>query len=237
MNVLKLKPVIRNPKGNSYCGPAVISALTQCTTDEASRLIRSINGKRSVKGTSYGDVIASLDLCGIRANLLYKYQTQKPTLAGWLDQTEHLRKPGRVFLIAAGRHWQLISSDTFVCGITSDVVDVTHDKVKRRSRVAAVWELTAKKVFIPEAAKKAPARELPNDAYERRCVRRIVAAYGLDFELIDKQEYRGWIYPPSTLPDEHDPLIDEHYFEDAKEALRKATSLAITIDKLRPANF
>lgn len=176
MNVLKLKPVIREPKGNRYCGPAVISALTQCTTDEASRLIRSVNGKRFVTGTSYGDLTTSLGLCGIRSALLYKYQTQRPTLAKWLEQTEQLRKPGRVFLVCAGNHWQVISSDTYVCGIIGTVVDVSHSKVKRRARVAAVWELTATAVSIPEAAKAKPAVRNPDSA-TRAAARKIVAQY------------------------------------------------------------
>ena len=37
---------------NRYCGPSVISAITGMTTGEAARLIRTISGVKSVKGTS-----------------------------------------------------------------------------------------------------------------------------------------------------------------------------------------
>lgn len=220
--MLKLNPVNRD--GNRYCGPAVISALTRCTTNEASRLIRSVNGKRSVKGTSYGDLIASLSLCGISANLLYKYQTQRPTLAKWLEQTEQLRKPGRVFLICAGNHYQLVSSDGYVCGIVRDVVEVTHSRVKRRARVAVVWELTAQDVAIPAAARAAPAQR--TDDRDKRELRKLVKQYGLDFEVTDRSEYCGWVYPPAGFPDDLDPLCDDHYFVGVGEALEKARLLA-----------
>lgn len=220
--MLKLNPVTRD--GNRYCGPAVISALTRCTTNEASRLIRSVNGKRSVKGTSYGDLIASLSLCGISANLLYRYQTQRPTLAKWLEQTEWLRKPGRVFLVVAGNHWQVISSDTYVCGIVRDVVEVTHSRVKRRARVAVVWELTAEAVSIPAAARTAPAPRTGDK--DKRELRTLVKQYGLDFEVTDREDYRGWVYPPAGFPDEQDPLYDDHYFVGVGEALEKARLLA-----------
>lgn len=220
--MLKLNPVTRD--GNRYCGPAVISALTRCTTNEASRLIRSVNGKRSVKGTSYGDMVAALELCGIQSKLLYKYQTQAPTLAGWLASTERMRAPDRVFLVVAGNHYQLVCSDAYVCGIVRDVVEVTHSRVKRRARVAVVWELTAQAVSIPAAARAAPAQR--TDDKDKRELRKLVKEYGLDFEVTDRGDYRGWVYPPAGFPDEQDPLYDDHYFVGVGEALEKARLLA-----------
>lgn len=227
--MLKLNPVNRD--GNRYCGPAVISALTRCTTNEAARLIRSVNGKRFVKGTTNGEMTAALSLCGIRVAVIQRWcKSQAPTLAGWLASTEKLRAPGRVFLVSAGNHWQLISSDTYVCGIVGDVVEVTHSKVKRRGRVEAVWELTAQAVSIPATARAAPVVRTADDK-DKRELRKLVTQCGLDFEVTDRSEYRGWIYPPAGFPDELDPLYDDHYFVGVGEALDKARLLVDAIEK------
>lgn len=228
--MLKIHSVNRD--GNRYCGPAVISALTQCTTDEAARLIRSVNGKRSVKGTSYGDMFAALALCGIRAARLQSLPLKlAPTLAGWLALTEKMRTPGRVFLLVAGNHWQLVHSDTYVCGIVRDVVEVTHNKVKRRARVTLVWELTAQTVSIPTAARAAPAQRTDDKA--RRELRKLCKVYGIEIERarsdFERIHFQGWIYPPAELPDEQDPLDDDHYFVGVDEALDKARQLVEAI--------
>ena len=53
---MKLNPVNKTKNGNRYCGPAVISSVTGCTTDEAAKLMMSrkstANGSDSAPGGS-----------------------------------------------------------------------------------------------------------------------------------------------------------------------------------------
>lgn len=65
-----------------------------------------------------------------------------PTLAAWLKFSKHERTAGRVYLVCAGLHWQVISGRRYVCGITGDIVSIKDKKVRRRARVTGVWELT-----------------------------------------------------------------------------------------------
>ena len=160
---LKIKPVnhgTTKADKNRYCGPSVISAITGMTTGEASRLVRSLSGVKSVKGTSTRQVRDALRDCNIDMqrcsfNMALSRSTG-PTLAGWLKQTVKERTADRVFLIVAGWHWQLVQGRRYVCGIVGDVVSIKDKKIKRRARVAEVYELTmtAAKVVTPPAAKK-----------------------------------------------------------------------------------
>ena len=160
---LKIKPVnhgTAKADKNRYCGPSVISAITGMTTGEAARLIRTISGVKSVKGTSTRQVRDALRDCNIDMQR-YSFgmalsRSTGPTLAAWLRATVKERNADRVFLIVAGWHWQLVQGRRYVCGIVGDVVSIKDKKIKRRARVAEVYELTmtAAKVVTPPAAKK-----------------------------------------------------------------------------------
>lgn len=49
---------------NRYCGPAAVSAITGCTTDEAARLMRQRSGRRAIKGAYHYEVTAALRALG-----------------------------------------------------------------------------------------------------------------------------------------------------------------------------
>ena len=68
-------------------------------------------------------------------------RTDGVTLAGWLKHTVKDRDANRVFLIVAGWHWQLVQGRRYVCGLTGDIVSIRDKRVKRRARVAEVYEL------------------------------------------------------------------------------------------------
>ena len=148
MNRLKIKSVNHGETKsdrNRYCGPAVISAITGMTTGEAARLIRHSSGRRAVMGTSVLEVTDALEMCGVKS----KYQpfgmklnrSTGPTLAGWLKATVKERTADRVFLIVAGWHWQLVQGRRIVCGILGEPASIRDKRVKRRARVANVYEL------------------------------------------------------------------------------------------------
>jgi hypothetical protein len=152
---------------NGFCGPSAVSALTGMSSGEAARLLRHVTGKRSIKGTSTGAVRRALNMCGIqlvmRKTRLKFFINKKgervaqgeDSVAAWLKRTVADRTPGRVFLLVAGNHWQVISGRRYVCGISGEVVSITDKKVKRRAKVTEVWECLAPgSITIPAAAKK-----------------------------------------------------------------------------------
>jgi len=159
---LKIKPInhgVTKADRNRYCGPSVISAITGMTTGEAARLIRHVGGRKSIKGSSTWEVKRSLDLCGIKSKRttfgLTLGRSKGVTLAGWLKGTVKERTADRVFLIVAGWHWQLVQGRRYVCGIVGDVVSIKDKKIKRRARVAEVYELTSiGKITTPSEAIK-----------------------------------------------------------------------------------
>lgn len=132
---------------NRYCGPSAISAITGICTGDAARRIRENTGRKMITGTHPREVIQVLNQYDITAtphtigfNL---NRTTGPTLAAWLRATVKERTADRVFLIVSGWHWQLVQGRRYVCGLTGDVVSIKSKAVRRRARVANVFELTA----------------------------------------------------------------------------------------------
>ena len=152
---LKLREIKDGKDKNRYCGPSVISALTDLTTGEAARLIRKQSGRKAIRGSSPLEVLDALRACNIKHCRWEKpgvhfNQTTGPTLAGWLKMSKEDRTPGRVFLLVAGWHWQLVSGRRFTCGQIREIVSIKDKRVKRRARVANVWELTSDNVTKPD---------------------------------------------------------------------------------------
>jgi hypothetical protein len=148
---------------NRYCGPSVISAVTGMTTGEAARLIRHVGGRKSVKGSYTSEVTNALAMCGIKSTYksfdLKLSRSKGPTLAAWLRHTVKERTAKRVFLIVAGWHYQLVQGRRIVCGILGDPTSIRDKRVKRRARVANVYELSSLgTIQIPAEARK-PKRD------------------------------------------------------------------------------
>jgi len=173
MAKIKLKAIEDGKDENRYCGPSVISALTDLTTGEAARLIRKQNGRSAIRGSSTHEVLDALRACNIKATSLY-LKSSRPTLAGWLRMSKADRTPGRVFLIVAGNHWQLVSGRRYTCGRVREIVSIKDKRVKRRARVAKVYELTSdnvtrtgrglrkvcsRKTGVPKTAEKTHTKE------------------------------------------------------------------------------
>jgi hypothetical protein len=144
---MELKPLQRGPRGNRYCGPAVISFVTGLTTDEAALLIRQQSKRSNIRGTYDREVRAALFKCGylthprkmpVGADGVRLY---RPTLATWLRAMKSERTAGRVFLVAAGHHWQLITGRRYACGRIGEITSVRDERVKRRARVTSVYEV------------------------------------------------------------------------------------------------
>ena len=196
---------------NRYCGPAVISAVTGMVTGEAARLIRHVSGQKKVTGSYPHHVLRALALCnvGCKNKKFFGYNTkQRPTLAQWLKSSKDIRTSGRVFLIVAGNHFQLVEGRRYVCGRTKDIVSVRSKLVKRRCRVEQVIELCKDgKIKIPDAARK------PKLAYNehRPYINKMKKKYGFKVEY---ERGTWWVFMPQYAEDlawdnDHH-LRDEH---------------------------
>ena len=157
---LKLHAVNHGTKAtdkNRYCGPSVISAVTRLTTGEAARLLRTVTGKASIKGTYASELIGAFAQCNIEV-FSFPCVSGESTLGQWLKDSGQLRGDD-VFLVSAGHHWQLVQGRKFVCGITREVVSQQDGRVKRRAKVKSVYRLTASgKIEKPAVAKKPKAK-------------------------------------------------------------------------------
>jgi len=155
---------------NRYCGPCALSILTGQDTGQCASIIRLLSGVHAVTGTSAGQIFNALNWFGYRVDKAHyptlmqegewdtgarasngehaesstiearKNWKKCPTLASWLKQTKDIRTTGRVFLVCAGWHWQVISGRRYACGLTQDIVSV-RKAPHRRARVTGVWEI------------------------------------------------------------------------------------------------
>ena len=195
MAKLKLGTITDGKDKNRYCGPSAISALTDLTTGEAARLIRKQSGRKVIKGTHTYEVLKALTACNIKADRWRREgvrlnRTNGPTLAGWLRLTKKDRTPGRIFLLIAGWHWQLISGRRYTCGRIRDIVSIKDKRVKRRARVCEVWELTSDNVTRPDIDVSKP-KSKSNPAYYQ--IRKLIKQYpefGLTYEVEHPRGHR-----------------------------------------------
>ncbi len=234
MAKLKLLPIKDGRDKNQYCGPSVISALTKLTTGEAARLIRMQSpNRKSVRGTHTYEVRRALDACNIEMRRLpytpvvSNGRKRRPSLAAWLKQSKKDRTPGRVFLIAAGNHWQLVSGRRYTCGRIREIVSIKDKRVKRRARVSEVYELTSSNVKKPDIDVTKPKT---SPAYYR--IRKIIKQYP-EFDLTYEREsqFDYWVTMSEPLEDlaeqlKH-PLCDGHHCYDIDEVLSRLQEMVL----------
>lgn len=230
---LKLRQIKDGKDKNRYCGPAVISAVTKLTTGEAARLIRKQTGKPCVRGTSTSDVRYALEACGIEMWSAGYRTYHNPTLAAWLRESKKDRTPGRVYLISAGHHWQLVSGRRYTCGLIREIVSIKDKRVKRRARVAEVYELTSDNVTKPEIDVSKP-KDL--DASDRAKARRIEEKIGAEIDLQHWREYPAqgvdiFVYPPASILDKDDPYDGDHLADTWGEALQMLQDYEKIVDR------
>ena len=195
MAKLKLGTITDGKDKNRYCGPSAISALTDLTTGEAARLIRKQSGRKVIKGTHTYEVLKALTACNIKADRWRREgvrlnRTNGPTLAGWLRLTKKDRTPGRIFLLIAGWHWQLISGRRYTCGRIRDIVSIKDKRVKRRARVSEVWELTSDNVTKPDIDVSKPKSKSNPVYYQIRKLIKQYPEFGLTYEVEHPRGHR-----------------------------------------------
>ena len=224
---LELREIKDGKDKNRYCGPSVISAVTDLTTGEAARLIRKQSGRKAIRGSYSYEVLDALRACNIQARRWEKpgvrlNRKTGPTLAGWLKMSKEDRTPGRVFLIVAGWHWQIVSGRRYTCGRIREIVSIKDKRVKRRARVAEAYELISDNVTRPGIDVSKP-KPKSNPYYYR--VKKMIQQYpefGLTYE---KDDISYWVTMSSELEkyaeDTEHPLCDEHYCVDIEDVARR----------------
>jgi len=212
---------------NRFCGPAAVSAVTGRPVDEIVEVFHAKTDKSKVMGTSHGHLEAVLNEYGLMLFHRSRFDRPgRPTLAQWLRTNKADRTAGRVYLIAAGHHWLVVSGRKAVCGTTIKVVSV-REYPGRRKRVEDVFEVlpcedggrtrsTPKVVVERRKEKQAKARVRSREYSAISALRRRAKAAGITIEKTD--DY--WeVYPPETLylneagtfMEEDDPFEGDHF--------------------------
>lgn len=173
---MKLYSLNRPSRSNRYCGPAVLSFLTGQDTTECARWFRTLSNHRgAVKGSSEKNMLMVLDGIDIQTRQvdLFRSSGDRPTLTTWLRDNKEIRTPGRVYLVVAGNHWQLITGRRYACGRIGEMVSIKDKRVKRRARVRQVWELTFPigKPTIPTIPKPKPKLKDDSSKYRAKAKR------------------------------------------------------------------
>ena len=215
---MRIHSVNRVKGGNRWCGPAAISAVTRCTTDEASKAIRHHSGERAVKGCYTQHLRQALrSHWGVESVRVRSYHfttpNERPTLAKWLRDSKDIRTASRVFLVIAGRHFQLVSGRRYVCSQTTDVVSV-RCAPHRRARVEEVYELTGKPKLTVEGKSHLKAKPKPKSVRSDKTVAmRLAKAWGISIEIenSDPDDLCAYVDAP-FLSDEDDPLMDDGHY-------------------------
>ena len=220
---------------NRYCGPAVISAITGMATGEAARLIRHVGGRKAIRGSSVREVTDALAMCGIKSEYqsfdMKLGRSTGPTLAAWLKATVKERTADRVFLIIAGWHWQLVQGRRIVCGILGRPTSVRDKRVKRRARVANVYELhSTGAITTPTEAKK--AKSVDANRNYRSKAQSLAKKLGITIEIerlfssdINKYENVYWIQYDGDFDYSDNGIIDGHCSYDWQEVLWKLEAI------------
>jgi hypothetical protein len=221
---------------NRYCGPAVISAVTGMTTGEAARLIRHVSGQRKVKGSHTFHVLRALSLCNIHnRKMTVRTAFSAPTLNQWLKGSKDMRTSGRVFLIVAGNHFQLVEGRRYVCGRTRDIVSVRNKLVKRRCRVETVHELISEgRIQIPNAVRKPVDHAASNRAKAQRLAKKMDVKINIErYYDYDNRFSQYWVEGYKDVDAKGEPMdfsregiLDGHCAYDWGEVLDKLDAIA-----------
>jgi len=229
---IRLRSINRGPRDNRYCGPAVVSFLTGKNTSDIARWMRQTSKwhRERIRGTHTTDVNNALKPHGL--HLVPLKLGRRPTLAGWLKANRAERIPGRVFLLAAGNHWQLISGRRYACGRIGEIVSVRDPRVKRRCRVSEAYEVMPfdKTGHSPtwetliEQPKIAARKRRDLYAKDRRQAQKIIKDHP-EFQFTIEKDYldgphslQYWVYMSNDMENlahelDHE-LADEHYCDD-----------------------
>lgn len=236
---VKLHNLNRAKGQNRYCGPAVISFLTGVNTNEAALLIRKTTGQVMVTGTSTWGVRQVLKQFGLDTTPAVFKQGQ--TLAAWLREFKHHRSAGRMFLVVAGHHFQLITGRRYACGRIGEITGIKDPRVKRRARVAEVFEVVGALSMTPPAlseAKDEAQRKRALYAADRKPRAAVRALERLDYVEVERENGIIWVGPGLRFSElggigDRDPYEGDHYVDTWPEAQERAEEYRRLWEQLR----
>ena len=207
---------------NRYCGPAALSILTGCDTQQAAALLRLVSGKPSIKGCRTTDLLDAVERLGYNSQWSAPrpagVEHGKVSLAAWLKQTRDSRGSG-TYLLVAGHHFAVIEGRRYCCGLTGKPVpfkSIPH----RRAQVTEVRKITK---VNPVSIK----RLLPDPSIKKRVAsdrskaRALANKHGIEIDTWDSGSMG--VYPPSCLfkTETDDPFYGDHYVYDWEDALER----------------
>lgn len=224
-----MHPVTHGKTKNRFCGPAAISIITGIDTGTAAALMRLKTGRRQITGASHWELEKVLQSLGFFTTSVFDCPLVKkrPTLASWLKTSVADRTAGKMFLVSAGHHWQVVSGRRYCCGITGEIVSVRSDRVKRRARVRAVYEVVRADASISpkrEAVKLlAPvAKSRSSDYAKAGRARQLAKDHGIELDFDGLTVADGvWVYGPAGTPEDSDPYAGERYCTDWEDVLER----------------
>ena len=192
---MKLHNLNRTKGGNTFCGPAVISYLTGMNTTTAAACARmTCPSLKVVKGLRVVTMLQTLKRLGFQVDrvLTLNWGETKPTLNQWLKGSKDMRTAGRVFLVVAGNHYQLVTGRRYACGITGEIVGLSDKRIAKLARVQCVYEIipredqvekTFETIHAIEKFEKAERQEANQTQSARRTAKKIAKEYGIGIEV------------------------------------------------------
>lgn len=238
---IKLRPINRGPRDNRYCGPAVVSFVTGQNTSDIARYIRNkFRNGRPIRGTSDREILHTFRALGFdlkSSHVPVGVDNKIPTLAGWLKAYKDMRTAGRVFLVSAGHHWQLISGRKYACGRIGEIVSIRDKRIKRRCRVRNVWEISKSDIRDNDWQTYGvqPSRPKTNYSYLIKKMLRQYPQFGFEYEMEWRDpDTRIANYYVSMSPELEelalqldDCLADEHYCYGLEEVYRRMEEMLV----------
>ena len=238
---IKLRPINRGPRDNRYCGPAVVSFVTGQNTSDIARYIRNkFRNGRPIRGTSDREILHTFRALGFdlkSSHVPVGVDNKIPTLAGLLKAYKDMRTAGRVFLISAGHHWQLVSGRKYACGRIGEIVSIRDKRIKRRCRVKNVWEISRSDIRDSDWQTYGvqPSRPKTNYSYLIKKMLRQYPQFGFEYEM-------EWRDPDTRIANYYvsmsheleelalqldDCLADEHYCYGLEEVYRRMEEMLV----------
>lgn len=122
---------------NRFCGPLALAAiLGHKTTAESAALLRSVTGKRSIKGVWSSSMLDALHAAGCKTQSL-PVSYPRPTVAGWLRTTK--RDPELFYLLNVTGHYIVVRGRKIMDTFTNGEWTFLRRAPGRRKRVRNVW--------------------------------------------------------------------------------------------------
>lgn len=126
---------------NRYCGPGALAIVTGLPTDEASRLIRTVNGKRRIFGVSPYDLRRAFMLAKVT---LSDVPVAKGVSASWFVKDRIAHGWNGVYVLNVTGHYLVVEirgDEAWACD-NRTVYPVPFAKYSlRRKRIKQVWKV------------------------------------------------------------------------------------------------